>query len=90
MIKLFNIDVKKIIYNFAKSYVSPSFIRGASEVILEIFSNFLSGDSSVLDETEDGENRPFNFTVSLGNNALSERKFRWYTKNPDKNSYLEY
>ena len=90
MIRLFNIDVKKIIYNFAKSYVSPSFIRGASEVILEIFSNFLSGDGSISNETTESENKPFNFTVSLGNNALVERKFRWYTKNPDKNSYLEY
>ena len=90
MIKLFNIDVKKIIYNFAKSYVSPSFIRGASEVILEMFSNFLSDENSILEESANDENKPFNFTVSLGNDALSERRFRWYTKYLEKNSYLEY
>ena len=90
MIKLFNIDVKKIIYNFAKSYVSPSFISGASEVILEMFSSFLSDENSNLEEDESCENKPFNITISLGNNTFSERRFRWYTKNPDKNSYLEY
>ena len=92
LIRLFRIDVKKLIYSFAKNYVSPSFIRGAGEIILELAEDFLSdiNKDCTCESNINIHDRPFGITVSLGENPHSERKFRWFTNTDIKKCHIEY
>lgn len=92
LIRLFNIDVKKLIYSFSKSYVSPSFMRGAGEIILELAEDFLSdiNKNCPCEEPSSIHEGPFDITVSLGENTRSERKFRWFTNSDSEKNYIEY
>ncbi|MGN1043924.1 MAG: metallophosphoesterase [Acutalibacteraceae bacterium] len=92
LIKIFNIDIKKLIYSFARSYVSPSFIRGAGEIILELAEDFLSdiNKNCNYDSSIEANDTPFGITMCLGENPLSERKFRWFADNNTEKSYIEY
>ncbi|MDO4199184.1 MAG: metallophosphoesterase [Clostridia bacterium] len=94
LIKMFGIDIKSIIEGFAKSYVSPSFLRGARDIISDIACGLLSNTSAAKngpliiggDQIPDGA---FDITVSFGVNAMNSRAFRWYTKE-DKQCTFEY
>lgn len=89
LIKMFDVDIKSIIEGFAKSYVSPSFLRGAGDIIRDIACGLLSNTSDAKngslriggDMIPDGV---FDITVSFGANAMNSRAFRWYTKENKK------
>ncbi len=85
LIKVFGIDIKSIIEGFAKSYVSPSFLRGTRDIISDMACGLLSNTN--ISKTEPlrigGTEIPsgvFDVTVSFGVNAVNSRAFRWYTK----------
>ncbi|MBR2578707.1 MAG: metallophosphoesterase [Clostridia bacterium] len=85
LIKMFDIDIKSIMESFAKSYVSPSFLRGARDIISDIACGLLSNTQTPKDEPLrlGGSEIPsgaFDITVSFGKNSLTSRAFRWYTK----------
>lgn len=92
LIKIFNIDIKNLIYSFAQSYVSPSFIRGAGEIILELAEDFLSdiNKDCAYDSGDKLHEQPFGITMCLGEDPFSERKFRWFADSASKKSYIEY
>ncbi len=95
VLNLFDINVKDIIYSFAKSYVSPSFIRSASEILSNIAGSFLTDVNKNLPgnlpcKGEYISSEPFNITMTLGENVFSERRFRWFTDNFFTEGFLEY
>lgn len=93
LISMCGINIRKIIYSFAKSYVSPSFIRGASEIILEIATKFLSDinrNDMKIQEEDCFSDTFWSLTVSLGENACRDRNFRWFTNKDNKEAFLEY
>lgn len=95
LLKMLNIDVREMIFNFSKSYVSPSFIRGAGEIIVDLLSEFLSSVNkkfSEKDELKDGYDfpLPFNITISPGDNFPFTRSFMWYTGKSYKECFIEY
>lgn len=95
MLHLFNINVKEIIYHFAKSYVSPSFIKSASEILSDVAGSFLTDvNKNLLGNTlikgEYIPSEPFDITVTLGENVFSERCFRWFTDSFFTEGFLEY
>ncbi len=95
LLKMMNIDVREMIFNFSKSYVSPSFIRGAGEIIVDLVSTFLSSVNKKFYERDELENSydfsyPFNITVSPGDNFPFTRSFRWYTGKSYKECFIEY
>lgn len=94
IIDMLGLDIPSLIYNFAKSYVSPSFIRGASEILSDLASGFLSKLSNP--NSFDGNSFlkdfdvPFNISVTLGKNPNSSRNLRWYTGTSVKYNQVEY
>lgn len=85
LIKMFDIDIKSIIESFAKSYVSPSFLRGARDIISDIACGLLSNtniskNKSLMIGGSGIPSGAFDITVSFGENAANSRSFRWYTK----------
>ena len=95
LLGMFDINIKEIIYNFAKDYVSPSFIRGASEILCEIAGNFLGNCFKSFPKNlkwfkENIPEEPYNITVTLGENAQSDRNFRWFTSCSINDCVLEY
>lgn len=88
LMKMLNIDVKKIIYSFAKSYISPSFTKGIGEILADIASSLLS--------TVDSENKskisskPFNITIAPGKDFETQRSFTWQTNEDENESFIEY
>ena len=88
LMKMLNIDVKKIIYSFAKSYISPSFTKGIGEILADIASSLLS--------TVDSENKskisskPFNITIAPGEDFETQRSFTWQTNEAENESFIEY
>ena len=94
LIKMFDIDIKSIIKGFAQSYVSPSFLRGARDIISDIACGLLSNTNIQKDEplrisTTEISDGAFDITVSFGTNAIDSRAFRWYTKE-NKECTFEY
>ncbi len=95
LLKMLNIDVRKMIFEFSKSYVSPSFIRGAGEIIVNLISTFLSSVNKKLEDKGELESsydfsQPFNITVSPGDNFPFTRSFMWYTGISYKECFIEY
>lgn len=95
MLDIFDINVKDIIYSFAKSYVSPSFIRSASEILSDIAGSFLTDvnknlPSNISSKGEYIFGEPFDITVTLGDDAFSERRFRWFTDSFFSEGFIEY
>ena len=98
MLDMFKINIKDIIYKFSKSYVSPSFIRGASWIIADIAcdlvsnfdENFSEDSEEYVSELLDDTKSVFGMTVTLGENEVSDRNFRWFSGKNVKESYLEY
>lgn len=95
LLEMLNINVKDMIFNFSKNYVSPSFIRGAGEIIVDLVSMFLSLVNKNLVEESNLEKSydfqlPFNITVSPGENFPFTRSFMWYTGKSYKDCFLEY
>lgn len=95
LLNMLNIDVRKIIFNFAKNYVSPSFIRGIADILVNLVNDFLSGidnkfdtDSSTKFNYDSLE--PFNVTISPGKNFRIDRAFMWYTGESYSDCFLEY
>ncbi len=87
LLSMVDIDVKDIIYKFAKSYVSPSFIRGASEILSDIVGNLLNScGNDFMEKSEE----VFNITMTLGETAECDRNFRWFTSDLIKECRLEY
>lgn len=88
LMKMLNIDVKKIIYSFAKSYISPSFTKGIGEILADIASSLLS--------TVKAENKskisckPFNITIAPSENFETQRSFTWQTNETETESFIEY
>lgn len=94
LLSTFDIDVKKIIYKFAKSYLSPSFIKGASEILCDIAGSFLSKcNQRISDKSVSNEifySFPFEITVSMGLDNQFQRNFRWFTNLDISECFLEY
>lgn len=94
LLNTFDIDVKKIIYKFAKSYLSPSFIKGSSEILCDIAGNFLSRCNEKLPEKSSGNEffppSPFGITISMGLDNQFQRNFRWFTNLDISECFLEY
>lgn len=94
LLSTFDIDIKEIIYKFAKSYVSPSFIKGSSEILCDIAGNFLSRCNEKLPEKSSGNEffppSPFGITISMGLDNQFQRNFRWFTNLDISECYLEY
>lgn len=98
LLDMFKINVKDIIYKFSKNYVSPSFIRGASWIIADIAGdlvsnfdeNFSEDSSQYISELLDDINGAFDITVTLGENAVSDRNFRWFSSESVGTGYIEY
>lgn len=92
LLKMMNINVKEIIYSFAKSYISPSFTKGTAEILSDVASLMLSTVDKNL--SHDSERKisdlPFNITVSMGENFASDRAFMWYTSANSKENFIEY
>lgn len=85
LIKMFGIDIESIIRGFVKSYVSPSFLRGAGDIIADITCGFLS-DSNLNNEISNSKkikdmNGIIDLTVTLSKSGNNGRRFRWYCKN---------
>ncbi len=85
LIKMFDIDIKSIIKGFAQSYVSPSFLRGARDIISDIACGLLSNTNISKNESLmiGGSGIPkgaFDITVSFGIGGEKTRAFRWYTR----------
>ncbi len=84
LIDMMGIDVGSIIYEFSKNYVSPSFIRGASDIICDIACGFFSNLNSLSKDLPEPEKSIvpdgiLDLTVTLGSNANNSRAFRWYS-----------
>ena len=96
LLKMMNVDLKKVIYNFAKKYISPSFIKGFGEIIVNILNYFLSAVSnkdsgfSVISEVDYSSQKPFCITVSAGKDFCSTRDIRWYSGGQPNIVFLEY
>ena len=98
VLDIFKINIKDIIYKFSKSYVSPSFIRGASWIVADIAGdlvsnfdeNFPENSEEYVSELLDDKKAPFGITVTLGENAHCCRNFRWFAGKCVKESYIEY
>ena len=94
LLNTFDIDVKKIIYKFAKSYLSPSFIKGSSEILCDIAGSFLSKcNQRISDKSVSNEifySFPFEITVSMGLDSQFKRNFRWFTNLDISECFLEY
>ncbi len=95
LLRMFDVNLREIIYNFAKNYVSPSFIRGASEILRDIAGNFLGNCFKSFPKNVEGfkENiphEPFEITVTFGENPHTDRNFRWFTGLELENAILEY
>lgn len=90
LLKILNIDVRKIIYNFAKSYISPSFIKGIGEILADVSSYFLSTVENKKIIYDESSSEPFNITVSIGKDFNTERAFRWYTSSKIKDYFIYY
>lgn len=92
LIKILNIDVKNIIYKFAKSYISPSFIKGIGEIIANLVCIMLSQiDEKFLPEKDlKIDNLPFNITVCAGEDFTHDRSILWYTLKNFGDNFLLY
>lgn len=98
LLDMFKINVKDIIYKFSKSYVSPSFIRGASWIVADIAGdlvsnfdeNFPEDAGEYVSELLEDDKSVFGITVTLGENAVLDRNFRWFTSECAKESEIEY
>ena len=95
LFKMFNIDLAKIVYNFSKDYVSPSFIKGVSEILCQIASTLLSDFNKkfgvkIVENFKEAYPKPFAITMTFGKDVFSERAFRWYTLDTIKEGYIEY
>ena len=85
ILKILNLDLKKIIYNFADNYAGTSFLKGLGEHLSCMIRDLVIGVSKDINHGI-YENK-FNFTLCVGKN-LNSRKFRWFgNKNVDE--YLE-
>lgn len=95
LIDLMGIDIKKIVYDFAKKYVSPSFMRGAGDILCDIASGFLSNVESENEKLDfwgrlnlpDGA---FDVTMSVSSGSIYTRGFRWFSKISLQANTLEY
>lgn len=85
LIKLFGINIKSIIHKFVESYVSPSFLRGAGDIISDMTCGFLSdvgdGEESLNMNDCKVPDGIFDLTVALSELNFRGRAFRWYSKN---------
>lgn len=90
ILKLLDINIKEIIYKFSKSYISPSFITGMSELLVNLINYFLSQDNDISFNNNLNLTEAFNITVCFGKNPLKDRAIRWFTSDLLKNCYIEY
>ncbi len=91
LLGMFDININDIIYKFVANYVSPSFIKGASEILADIAGSLLSDFFETKDEKfKNISLQPFNITMTLGENPESSRNFRWFTGSGLSCGYLEY
>jgi len=95
LLKMMNIDIKEIIYDFAKKYISPSFIKGIGEILVDISGTFLSTVNKELSiqkklKVDLDSQRLFDITILPGKNFCFDRFFRWHTARTVKNSFLEF
>lgn len=88
LMKILDIDVKKIIYSFAKSYISPSFTKGIGEILADIASSLLSTVNS--ENKSKISNKPFNITIAPGEDFETQRSFTWQTNEAESESFIEY
>lgn len=90
-LNLIGIDIKKKIEEFAKEYMSPSFVQGVGEIIVNIASSILydiQEDESGISDDIDERVFPFDVTVTVGKEPKTQRAFRWYTSKHIKKNYL--
>lgn len=90
-LNLAGINIKSKIEEFAKEYMSPSFVRGAGEIIVSVASSILYDIKD--DDEEEASNidkrfLPFDVTMTLGEDPKSQRAFRWYTSKKIKKNYM--
>lgn len=88
---LAGINIKSKIEEFAKEYMSSSFVKGVGEIIVSIASSILydiKDDYGEEANSVDKRMLPFDVTMTLGRNPKTQRAFRWYTSKKIKNSYM--
>lgn len=90
-LNLVGIDIKSKIEEFAKEYMSPSFVQGVGEIIVNIASSILydvKEDESEISDDIDDRMIPFDVTVTMGKDPKTQKAFRWYTSKHIKKSYI--
>ena len=95
LLRMMDINIKNIMRNIAQDYMSPSFIKGAGELIGNIAETFLkdikdniktiSGDDYVKTDFI-----PYKITMTPCGNNLTGRAFRWHTKKDTEESFIEF
>lgn len=89
LLSIMDVDIKKLIYNIADDYLSPSFIEGAGELLRDIVETFMcdfainkkrmSINRKLLTKIKKESCIPRQITMTPGIDFLSQRAFRWYT-----------
>ena len=87
LLEFLNINIKKIIYDFAKKYISPSFISGMSEIIVNLITSFLSynENNNIKSIIPTGF---FDITLCFGDENIINT--RWFSDEITRNCYIEY
>lgn len=90
-LKLIGVDIKSKVEEFAKEYMSQSFVQGVGEIIVNIASSILydiQDDESGISSDIDKRMVPFDITVTFGKNPKTQRAFRWYTSRHVEKSFI--
>ncbi len=92
-LKIFNIDISKKIKEFAKDYMSESFVKGAGEIIINIMTSILLynvDNEKDVDFNNHRELIPFDITITIGQEPKTQKAFRWYTNFKVKDGFIEF
>ncbi|BED92908.1 MAG: metallophosphoesterase [Candidatus Paraimprobicoccus trichonymphae] len=90
LLKIFDINLERIISNFFERYMSSSFFNSSGEILTELISKFLSDLIPKIEEKHNFRgNKPFQITMTFSENFFTERNLRWYTKINSDYKYIE-
>ncbi len=90
---LFGVDIDKEIDEFVDEYMTPSFVKGMGEIVINIINGVFFSDDEALEEDashEESLNKPFQITMSIGNDISTSRNFRWFCSDCVKSNVFEY
>ena len=91
--KMFGIDIDKEIDAFVEEYMTPSFVNGMGEIVIEVVNSVFFETPRYGDNQKKKENcsfEPFQITMTKDEEFSDSRAFRWFAPEEVDEGVLEY